>query len=296
MRQKILGVNVDFGLSMNSVVQKIDEMLQQNVKPGIVATTNPFFIMAAQEDKKFREIINSSYLSIPDGVGVLYARLFKEMAGKLDKNDTLYNLKLFFVGLKAGVVGFINREELGEVTTGVDLTDRLCQLANEKGYTVFLLGGRLRDSRGMQLNDSRYDMAKDTAERLKKKYPKLKIVGATSAFSRDSHDDEKTINYIRHCMKKNSVQHIDILLIAYNPISQEKWANRNSKNIPATISIGIGRTFDYITNNMKKPPQLYEKLHIAWLYALIKQPWRLKRVFITFPLYPLKVYRSMIKK
>jgi len=293
-RRKILGVNVDFGMTMDGALERIEDLIIKGEKNHLVATTSPYFIMSAQKDQVFKDIVNNAVLSVPDGVGTLYANYYLNKISKF-KKDVLFPVKAFVSGLVSGVEGFTKKEQFGTAITGVELTYRLCELASEKNYTVFLLGGSKRDNKGNRVGNRDYDMAKTAAEVLKSKYPKLRIIGATSQFNKKSNDDNRTLSYIYNSMKSHNVNHIDILLVAYNPIQQEKWIQRNANKIPSRISIGIGRTFNYITNDMIQPSNKYEKMHLAWLYTFIKQPWRVKRVLMTFPVFPIKVYIESIK-
>jgi N-acetylglucosaminyldiphosphoundecaprenol N-acetyl-beta-D-mannosaminyltransferase len=295
MQREILGVKVDFALTLADVVKKAEDIIEKKEPGKIISTTNPFFIMEAQNDPDFKEIVNNAELSIPDGVGVLYANYYLRLLENFDKKNFFYPFNSFLVGLWAGFYGYLSKEILGEAITGVNLTDELFKLANKKGYTIFLLGGRRRDRNGKGMEDN-YDMAKNVSSIVMSKYPNIKIIGASSQYSREAADDANTLSFIHGCMKDNGVKHIDILLVAYNPVMQEKWIHRNAINIPATLSIGIGRTFDYITNVMRPPNNKYVKAHLGWLYTFIKQPWRYKRIIKTFPLFPLKVYLSTIKK
>lgn len=294
MRKDILGVNVDFGLTMDSVIKKIDDHLKHGKSSELVATTSPYFIMSAQEDPEFKEIINKSLLSIPDGIGVLYAQDYLSRVDKL-KKDALFPIKAFASGLASGVAGALLKKDLGVQLTGVELAYKLFELAEKNDYTVFLLGGRARDSQGNQLDYSGDDMATNAANIIRKLHPNIRIIGATSEFSREEKDDIVTRKYIHKCMQKEGEERLDILLVAYNPVNQEKWVERNAKHLPSMVSVGVGRTFDYITDEMRPPSRIYEKLHIAWLYALIKQPWRYKRILMSFPIFPLKVFFRSIK-
>lgn len=78
--------------------------------PRQICTVNPEFIMAAQKDWEFRQILNHSALNIPDGVGVLWA---------------------------AKRLGHPLRERVG----GSDLILQIAQRASSVGWKVFLLGG-----------------------------------------------------------------------------------------------------------------------------------------------------------
>ncbi len=292
--KKILGVNVDLGLTMDDAVVRIEKILDSEGDNRLIATTSPYFIMSALKDPEFLHIVNNAALSLPDGVGVLYANHYLKKVAKL-KKDVFFPLKAFFAGLQSGIEGFTKRSEFGSPITGVDLTYRLCELAEKRGYSVFLLGGGKRNNKGQMIDQVNYDMAEDAAKTMRSLYPNLRIIGATSQFSRRPIDDTKTLSYITDCMNINRIKRLDIMLVAYNPIQQEKWIQRNANKIPTRISVGVGRTFNYITNDMKQPSKKYEKMHLLWLYTFIKQPWRVKRVIMTFPLFPIKVFIESIK-
>lgn len=294
-RKQILGVNVDTGYRIDEVVRHIDGLIQKKKGTHLISTTNPYFIMSAQADPDFRQIVNRAELSLPDGVGVLYASYYLDLIKNM-KRGALFSVKAFFTGLYAGMSGYIDRKRIGNTITGVDLSEELFKLANEKGYSLYFLGGGRRDKEGNVMLNEEYDLATDAINRIKTRYPNVRIAGATSAFKKEEAHDSETVNYIHNDMKKNNINNIDILLVAYNPVNQEKWIHRNADKLPATICIGVGRTFNYITNDMRKPPLLCDKLHIAWLYAFMQQTWRFKRVFMSFPIFPIKIYLESIKK
>ena len=78
-------------------------------KPHQVATVNAEFVMKAQKDREFREVLNHSDLTIPDGMGVVWAaRLF---------------------GLR-----------ISERIAGVDTVERLAGIAEKLGLRMFFLG------------------------------------------------------------------------------------------------------------------------------------------------------------
>ena len=292
--KEIMGVRVDFGLTMKEVLNLIELYLKDN-ESRYICTTNPEFIMDAQTDGRFKNIINKADLSVPDGAGVLMARKYLDRLKKI-KRDTWFPVRAFFQGTLLGIFSIFKNRDKEEKITGVDLTYKMCELSAQKGYNVFFLGGRPKDFWGKHTKKFREEMAVTTAEELQKIYPGLKVVGATSKFSREERDDKVTLEYIQECMKNVGVDHIDFLFVAYGAPKQEKWIVRNSYKIPAKVSIGLGGTFDYIMGNCKLPPNILVKMNLGWLYRLIKQPWRAKRIFTAFPSFPLKVYKRSLRK
>lgn len=290
-RRQILGVNVDFGLSYDETITKIEQFILDKVPGKYICTTNPEFIFDAQADIEFKNIINRADLSVPDGSGILYANAFLEQVSKVSANNKYeYAVKTFIEGLKVGLSAIEHPQELHATITGVELTDRLAALSAKKKYTIYLLGGGRFES-----VDSSAEMALETAKMLSEKYPGVNIIGGTSRFNREPEDDESTINYIKNDMREKGVSNIDILLVAYNHGFQDKWIARNAQKIPATVSMGVGRTFALLTGYQPKEPVFIEKLNLSWLYRLFTQPTRYKRILKAFPAFPFIVYKNNLK-
>ena len=107
----ILGVRVD-DVDYAEALARIARYVE-NHRPGEktrqVVTVNPEIIIAAQRDEEFKRVLNEAALSLPDGVGVLWA---------------------------ARYLGHPLRERV----TGVDTMERLAALAARRGWRLFLLG------------------------------------------------------------------------------------------------------------------------------------------------------------
>jgi len=280
--RKIMDINVNFGFNMTEAVEKTEELLQDG-KSHYICTTNPEFIIAAQKDAEFRHIVNNADLSLPDGIGVLYAQQFLNKVASL-KKDWLFPVRALVCGLTLRLTQ--------ERISGVSLFHELCSLSSKKGYTVFLLGGWPKDFFG-KMKVGNFNQAGDVAKKLVEIYPNLKIIGATSEFSPD--DDVYSTDFIQKCMKEHGVSHIDFLFVAYGQVKQESWIYRNSAKIPAKVSIGVGGTFDYVAGDQKYAPRFFITHNLEWLYRLVTQPWRFGRIFNAFPLFPYLVYKSTLK-
>lgn len=93
---------------VDKIVSKIEGYAQD---PGYVVTPNSDHVLQLQKDKEFQEIYENAFLSVPDGVPLVWASKF---LGK----------------------------PLKERVNGTDLFEALCKVASEKNFKVFLLGGR----------------------------------------------------------------------------------------------------------------------------------------------------------
>ena len=105
----ILGVRVD-DVTYEETLARIEAFIQED-RPHQVVTVNPEFIVAAQSDAEFREILNGADLALPDGIGIVWA-------------SRLLN----------------RRRPLRERVAGSDLVPRVAALAAGRGCRLFLLG------------------------------------------------------------------------------------------------------------------------------------------------------------
>jgi N-acetylglucosaminyldiphosphoundecaprenol N-acetyl-beta-D-mannosaminyltransferase len=289
---KILGVRVDFGLRMADVLDIVERKFIKGGGAGdthYISTTNPEFIVDSQTNKDFKKIINGSDLSIPDGIGVVFARHYINRVGKFPRG-IFYPLRCFVAGLRVGVRKNLSEERL----SGAELVEKICELSHNKGYSIFFLGGRRRDFSGEFSGDCGDDLATEAADKMRSKYPNVNIIGSTSQFSKDEEDDEKTTTYIAQCMKEAGVKNLDFLFVAYNHYWQEKWIARNAKELPARVSVGVGGTFDQFVGFEKSCPKVLGNFNLGWLYRLVTQPFRFKRILKAFPLFPLKIFAQSL--
>lgn len=108
MSIEILSVKID-PISRANLLIAIKNSLETKQKTTIF-TVNNEFIVEAQENKKFRDTLNSSTFSIADSAGVVWAA------------KKIHNKSL-------------------ERIPGADLFLDIVQLSQEKGYGIYLLGG-----------------------------------------------------------------------------------------------------------------------------------------------------------
>lgn len=112
MRTDVLGVGFD-NISMDEAIEKAMTAIEGDA-PQIVVTPNPEIVWMCREDGELNDIVNNSYLVLPDGIGVIYgARILgtplKGRVPGIDFATTLFSkLKdtdksVFLFGAKPGV-------------------------------------------------------------------------------------------------------------------------------------------------------------------------------------------------
>lgn len=227
----IAGVKIHV-ISKKETLQQVNSFVQSKNQHYIV-TTNPEFIVEAQNNSQFREVLNNASLSVSDGVGILWGSWL------LRKHN--------------------NGQRVRERITGVELFLDICAEAEKNEWKVFLLGAG-------------EGVAQQTQNSLLKKHPHLKVVGCYAGSPKI--EDEDII------LKKINLMKPDIVFVAYGAPAQELWIARNlSKMESVRLAVGIGGTFDFISGNIKRAPAMMRKLGLEWLWRLILQPSRIKRIY-----------------
>jgi N-acetylglucosaminyldiphosphoundecaprenol N-acetyl-beta-D-mannosaminyltransferase len=105
----ILGVGID-NLEKSEILKRIESFLGDG-KFHQIATVNPEFILEAQKNKKFRNILNNCDLNIADGASIKFAfwRKGKKLKSRI---------------------------------AGADLMDKILKIANDRGLGVFLAANK----------------------------------------------------------------------------------------------------------------------------------------------------------
>lgn len=106
-RRQILGVRVS-STDMRQVLKKIAEFVHSshNSAAKIVVTLNPEFVMLAQKDPEFKEILNSADLSFADGHGLRLAEAdLAIVPGRkvVQQLVTSGKYRIFYLGGRQGV-------------------------------------------------------------------------------------------------------------------------------------------------------------------------------------------------
>lgn len=162
-------------------------------------------------------------------------------------------------------------EKINERVSGYDLVINIFERMKDTDLTVYMFGGAP-------------GVAAKAAEMMAIKYEGLKIVGV-----HDGYFNAKEENNIIADIKK---QKPSLLLVGLGSPKQEKWIYNNLRLTGAKLAIGIGGSFDVMSGNLKRAPELVCKLGIEWLYRLVKQPARFNRM-LRLPKFVLKVRKEM---
>lgn len=223
-RVELFDIPVD-RTDMAGALERIRGFVEQR-SPHLVVTSDSSAIWRTRSDPEYKEIVQSADLVTPDGAGVVWA---------------------------ARVLGL----PIWERVSGVDLMQRVCELAALHGYGVYLLGAEP-------------GVAEAAAAKLAERYPGLTITGTHHGYF--TPEEEPAI------VARIAELRPDILFVAFGLPKQEKWIRRHSEQLQVPVAVGVGGSFDVICGKLKRAPRWMQVAGLEWLYRTIKEPKRIKRL------------------
>lgn len=222
------------------------------IKPWWIATVNPEFMIKARKDRDFLEILQRTNMNVVDGIGIVWAREVKKRQ-RLGEAHPLKFLNNLFIGFEIGLKVLAGKYR-NEVVAGSKLMDDICGLAVHKRQKIFFLGGF-------------EDRALKTQKFFDDKYKGLKAMSCPGEGKVSNQEVLRRINEYKP----------DFLFVAYGMKKQEEWIARNIDLLKVGVVMGVGRSFDYYSGELKQAPEEWRRIGLEWLYSLIQEPKRWKR-------------------
>ena len=137
---------------------------------------------------------------------------------------------------------------------GADLVPRLLAWLAVRGGSVFLYGARP-------------GVAQRAGESLQSACPGLRIAGTENGYISDE-------TALLEALEREKP---DLLLLGLGAPRQELWMARNRQKINA-VMIGVGGLLDVFAGDIPRAPESWQRLGLEWLYRLLREPRRFKRV------------------
>lgn len=230
-KQALLNTYIN-NVTMPETIAAIEQMIETRKKSYVVAV-NVDVVMKIENDSHLKKIVDEADMVLVDGKPLVW-------------------------------ISKIHRKPLKAKISGSDLVPLLCEKAKEKGYSIFIIGGR----------DGIAEKAKCNLER---DLPGIKVVG-TYAPPLGFEKDEKELDKINTMI---SDVHPDILITCFGCPKQEKWIYENYQKYDAKVSICAGATVDFLAGNVKRAPRWMSEHGFEWFYRFLQEPNRMfKRYFI----------------
>jgi len=223
-RVGILGVPIS-NLTIEQAVDILDLYIQEGGFRQI-ATANVDFLTKAVEDPELMDILRRCSMVLADGMPLVWA---------------------------SRLLGTPLRER----ATGADLVPRLAELADRKGYGIFLLGA-----------EEEHSLA--AAEWIRTMYPNARLAGRYSPplTSLEEMDHESILCRIEEARP-------DILLVAFGNPKQEKWLAMHRNRLKVPVCVGVGASLNFLAGAHARAPRWMQSSGLEWLHRLGREPARL---------------------
>lgn len=138
---------------------------------------------------------------------------------------------------------------------GIDFASNVISRLAERGGSVYLLGAKPL-------------VAEAAAEKLTQTYPGIVIAGTNDGYFTD---DAPVIEKINAASP-------DFLMVCLGSPKQELWMSANAGRLSCGLMAGLGGSLDVLAGNVQRAPETWRRLGLEWLYRVIKEPKRLRRV------------------
>lgn len=224
-RPVLWGVPVD-NVSLNYALSRVSGWVTHLERAEMIVTPDALALLRSRKDERYKEIIRSAGLVLPDGTGLIWA--------------------LRFLG-----------NPVQSRLPGVDFMEQLCRQAAGEGWPVYFLGGKP-------------GIAKKAAENLTLKYPGLRVVGVRDGYF-GQEDEGALIDEIRDSQAR-------LLFVGLGVPRQEYWLYDALPEIGNIIGMGVGGSMDVFSGELRRAPAVWQRCGMEWLYRLIQEPWRWRRV------------------
>src|SRR3990167_6168436 len=133
--------------------------------------------------------------------------------------------------------------------TGVDLMLQLLNHANINSLSVMLIGG------GPKIADKVVECQKDN-------FPEVKFISMSGI--NDIHQPQKKELDDIFSIVATSRPHI--LFVAFGSPFQEQWLYQHRKELKGIVCVGVGGAFNFLSNNLPRPPWPIRKMGFEWLW------------------------------
>jgi N-acetylglucosaminyldiphosphoundecaprenol N-acetyl-beta-D-mannosaminyltransferase len=225
---ELFGCPVD-SLNLANTIKTIEHFILER-KPRRHSALNAAKIVRMRNDERLREIVASSDLVSADGQSVVWA---SRLLGK----------------------------PLPERVTGIDLMQKLLQLAQDRGHRVYLLGAT-------------QEVVTRLKDELKRQRPGLKLVGWRNGYF-SSREEENIVGEI-------NARAPDILFVGMSTPKKEYFLGKYQGRLKVPFCMGVGGSFDVLCGKTKRAPRLMRKMGLEWFYRFLREPTRLwKRYLVT---------------
>lgn len=227
---RLFDLSID-NVNMEEALETIDQLIANGGKHFVV-TPNVDHVVRLHSDAEFFKVYQKASLVVADGLPIIWA---SRLLGR----------------------------PLKERVAGSDLIVPVCQLAAQRGYSVYFMGGE-------------EGSGEKAAQKLKISFPSLKVSGYYSppfGFEKDPAENQKIVRQINGAKT-------DILFVALGAPKQEKWIETYIHQLQIKLGLCVGAGVEFIAGTLKRAPVWMRKVGLEWSWRLAHDPGRLWKRYL----------------
>jgi len=160
-------------------------------------------------------------------------------------------------GIGTVILCRLKKKKLKEKIAGIEVLTSLLKECSERNKKVYILGAD---------KDTLNEAVKNIAYR----FSGINICGYRDGYFKDT---DKVIEEINDCSP-------DFLVVALGCPKQEKFIYENFDKINFNIAMPVGGSIDILGGKLKRAPKWMIKIGLEWVYRVIKEPFRIKRLTV----------------
>ena len=158
-------------------------------------------------------------------------------------------------------------DPIQEKVAGIDFAHSAIELCAKLGRSVYLLGSK-----------------PGVAEAAEKEIPGLKIAGFRDGYFKDEEESE--------VVAEINASGADFLCVALGSPKQEYFVIKHRDALKVKAAAGLGGSLDIWSGQLNRAPKFYIDHGLEWLYRMIQEPKRLKRL----PALPVFLIKAAIRR
>ncbi|HSO99108.1 MAG TPA: WecB/TagA/CpsF family glycosyltransferase [Solirubrobacteraceae bacterium] len=145
--------------------------------------------------------------------------------------------------------------------TGADWIWDLAALCEASGQSIYLLG-------------SEPPIAREAAERLRRSFPHLNVVGSHHGYFAlgSPHNDRVVEDIVAH--------NPSIVLVGMGTPKQELWVDHYADAFDGAVVWTVGALFDYVSGHVPRAPHWLADNGLEWIFRLAIEPTRMWRRYL----------------
>lgn len=238
-RETLFDVQID-AVTMEEMITAINDKIMEK-EPTHILGINADKINELQKNETLQQVVQKAEIIHADGVSILLA------AHLLNK-------------------------QVPERIAGIDLMQRLLELAEERQYTVYFLGAK-------------EEIVNQMKKKLLEYWPKLLVVGVRNGYFSESEWKNVALEI------KES--HPQLVFVGISSPKKEYVIDYLLGEGINAVFMGVGGSFDVLAEEIKRAPLWVQHCYLEWLFRMIQEP---RRLFKRYMIGNLKFLKLTVKE